>query len=142
MSTTRVSTATAEWTSAVDLYGPRAVHDGSPLYQVKVLSDRRAEGGGLAYLLKTTPPKGKLVRIIAVARSDEHVFVLEGGGCNKSGKRLRFPGDYALNPEGQVHSAFYGAESVSLVVYAGEPDEITSVDVVEIEPAAAGEEQV
>jgi hypothetical protein len=133
MPTTRVSTPNVPWTSAAEFYGDKATHDGAPVYEIKVLSDTRAGGGGIAYLLKTTPPKDRLVKIIATARSDEHVFVLEGGGCNKSGERLAFPGDYRLNPAGQAHSAFIGMPSVSLIVYAGEPDEIHSIDFVEIE---------
>jgi hypothetical protein len=133
MGTTRVSTTTAEWTTATELYGDNASHDGQPVFQVKLLSDRRREGGGIAYLLKTTPPPRTLIKIIAVARSDEHIYVLEGGGCDKSGKQLGFPGDYRLNPTGQVHSAFIGQPSMSLIVYAGEPDEITSIDLVEVE---------
>jgi hypothetical protein len=56
-----------------------------------VLSDRRAQGGGLAYLLKLTPPPGKLVKAIAVSRSDEHVYLLEGGYSNKAGALIHSP---------------------------------------------------
>jgi hypothetical protein len=59
--------------------------------------------------------------------------VLEGGYYNRSGEPLRFPGDYALNPGGRPHSAFIGQETVSLVVYAGEPDEIREFEVVDLE---------
>lgn len=131
MSTTRISTVNAAWTPAIAFYGGDAFYDGQPLFEIKLLSDRRDEGGGIAYLLRTTPPPGKLIKIIAVARSDEHIYVLQGGGCTKSGKPLGMPGDYRLNPQGQPHSAFIGMESISLVVYAGEPDEIRSVEVVE-----------
>jgi hypothetical protein len=102
---------------------------------VKRLSDRRAEGGGVAYLLRARPPAGKLIKIVAVARSDEHVFNLGGGRANKAGKPVAAPGGYALNPEGQPHSAMIASETVSLVVYAGEPDEVKSVEVLDVEPA-------
>jgi hypothetical protein len=58
--------------------------------------------------------------------------VLGGGSCNRSGEQLRFPGDYALNPKGHPHSAFIGRETVSLVVYAGEPDEIREFAVIDV----------
>lgn len=131
MSTTRVSTVNAAWVPAAAFYGGDAFYQGAPMFEIKLLSDRRADGGGVSYLLKTTPPRGKLIKIVAVARSDEHVYVLKGGGCTKSGKQLGMPGDYRLNPKGQVHSAFIGMESVSLVTYAGEPDEICSIEVVD-----------
>jgi hypothetical protein len=38
---------------------------------------------------------------------------------------------YTLNPKGQPHSAFIGVETVSLVIYRGEPDEIVSLEVID-----------
>ena len=102
--------------------------------QLKVLSDRRAEGGGIAWLVRITPPEGKVIRIVAVALSDEHIFGLEGGRGTKSGERLRAEGNYGLNPKGKPHSAFIGTETVSLVIYNGEPDEIRSLDVIDRPP--------
>jgi hypothetical protein len=99
--------------------------------QIKVLSDRRSEGGGIAWLVRMTPPEGKVIRIVAVALSDEHIFGLEGGRGTKSGERLRAKGNYGLNPKGKPHSAFIGTETVALVIYNGEPDEIRSIDVVD-----------
>lgn len=81
------------------------------------------------------PPAGKLIKIVAVARSDEHVFNLSGGRANKAGKPVAAPGGYALNPKGQPHSAMIAAETTSLVIYAGEPDEVESVEVVDLELA-------
>ncbi len=120
-----------DWSPASLLYGPGAVFEGKDVLQLKILSDRRSEGGGIAYLLRCAPPEGKVIRIVAVARSDEHIFNLEGGRGTKSAELLRFPGNYALNPRGKVHSAFIGTESVALVVYTGEPDEIRSIDVID-----------
>jgi hypothetical protein len=119
------------WGPASPLYGPNSIHDGQELVMLKILSDRRSEGGGIAFLVKFSPPPGKVVRIVAVARSDEHIFVLEGGRGTKSGEQLRFPGQYGLNPKGKVHSAYIGTETVSLVVDSGEPDEIRSIEVVD-----------
>jgi hypothetical protein len=133
--TTRIAPASVPWSGATELYGPAAIYLGKPIFEVKLLSDRRAEGGGIAYLLKTTPPAGKLVKIVAVAQSDEHIFNFTGGACTKSGKRLGASGGYALNSKGQPHSAFIGEDTISLVVYAGAPDDIKSVELVDLEPA-------
>jgi hypothetical protein len=122
-----------EWVPGSAKYGPAVVHDGKEVLQTKILSDRRSEGGGLALLSKVSPPPGKLVKIVAVARSDEHVFNLEGGRGTKSGGPLRSSADYTLNSEGQVHSALIGIETLSLVIYRGEPDENISLEIIDAE---------
>jgi hypothetical protein len=132
MASTHVDVAAAEWTSGLPFYGPNAVHDGDDIVQLKVLSDRRAEGGGIAWLAKFSPPPGKLIRIVATALSDEHVFNLEGGRATKAGVPTRASGGYTLNPTGQPHSAMLAQETVSLVIYRGEPDEIVSLDVIDV----------
>ena len=132
MATRRVNTETAEWAPGSPIYGADAIYRGEELVRLKHLSDRRAEGGGIAYIAKFLPPPGKAIKIVAVARSDEHVFNLKGGQGTKSGRKLRFSGDYALNTSGQPHSAFVSAETIALVVYTGEPDEIKSISVVDI----------
>ena len=43
----------------------------------------------------------------------------------------RAESDYTLNTEGQVHSAFIGTETLSLVIYRGEPDQNISFEVVD-----------
>jgi len=101
-----------------------------------VLSDRRREGGGIAWLVRFLPPPGKLIKIVATALSDEHVFSLQGGRSTKSGTRAQGSGGYSLNPKGQPHSAMISSETVALVIYAGEPDEVRSMEVVDIEAAA------
>ena len=115
-------------------YGPAAIYDGKEIIQLKVLSDRRQEGGGIAWLVKASPPPGKLIKIVAVALSDEHVFNLEGGRVTKAGQPARGSGGYTLNPKGQPHSALIGTETVALFIYRGEPDEITSLQVVDLGP--------
>src|SRR5499427_7759812 len=137
MVSTHVDIENTEWTPGTPFYGPAAVHDGKDIVQLKLLSDRRAEGGGIAWLARFSPPPGKLIKIVATALSDEHVFNLEGGRTTKSGPPARSSGGYSLNPKGQPHSAFLGTETVSLVIYRGEPDEITSMEVVDAEPASA-----
>lgn len=131
MKAVAVRTPNEEWTPATSVFGERAICHGKPLVQFKILSDRRPEGGGIAYMLKFSPPHGKLIKLVAVAQSDEHVYVLEGGYCNRAGEQLRFPGDYALNPEGHPHSAFIGVETVGVAVYAGEPDRIVELEVID-----------
>ena len=132
MASQHVDVAAAEWTSGVPFYGKTALHQGRDVVLLKILSDRRAEGGGIAWLAKFTPPPGKLIKIVATALSDEHVFNLEGGRATKSGAPARASGGYTLNPEGQPHSAMIASETVSLVIYRGEPDEIVSLEVVDV----------
>ena len=134
MVSTHVDIEEAAWTPGTPFYGPAATYDGTEIIQLKVLSDRRQDGGGIAWLVKASPPPGKLIKIIATARSDEHVFNLQGGRVTKAGQPARASGGYTLNPQGQPHSAFIATETVSLVIYRGEPDEITSMEVVDLEP--------
>ncbi len=140
MVSTHIDLAQAEWVPGAPFYGTAAVHDGQDIVQLKLLSDRRSDGGGIAWLAKFSPPPGKLIKIVATALSDEHVFNLAGGRATKSGEPARSSGGYTLNPKGQPHSALIGTETVSLVIYRGEPDEIHSLEVVDREPAP-GERQ-
>ena len=52
MSSTHLDPTRAEWVSGVLFYGPGAVHEGRDIVQMKVLSDRRGEGGGIAWLVR------------------------------------------------------------------------------------------
>src|SRR5215469_11836392 len=131
MASIHVDIENAPWTSGVPFYGPAAVHEGKDIVQLKVLSDRRAEGGGIAWLVKFSPPPGKLIKIVATALSDEHVFNLEGGRVTKSGAPVRAAGGYKLNSEGQPHSALIGAETINLIIYRGEPDAVHSLEVID-----------
>jgi hypothetical protein len=72
-----LSTPAQEWTLASYRFGKNSTYNGAPLTQEKVLSDRRGEGGGIAFLLKFSPPPGKLIKLVATARSDEHVYILD-----------------------------------------------------------------
>jgi len=134
---THVDIEKAEWTPGTPFYGSAAVYQGKDIVQLKILSDRRSEGGGIAWLTKFSPPPGKLIKIVATALSDEHVFNLEGGRVTKSGQPARSAGGYTLNLKGQPHSALIGTETVSLVIYRGEPDEIVSMEVVDVDAAPA-----
>ncbi len=100
MASIQVDIDTVEWTSGVAFYGPGSVHDGKDLVQLKVLNDRRHEGGGIAWLARFLPPPGKLIKIVAVALSDEHILNLEGGKVTRSGSPARNAGGYGLNTKG------------------------------------------
>jgi hypothetical protein len=132
MASMRIDYTTMEWSSAVPFYGPAAKYDGKDIVQLKVLSDRREGGGGIAWLVRMTPPPGKLIKIVATALSDEHIFSLQGGRGTKSGERAQGSGGYGLNPKDQPHSAMIAEETMALVIYAGEPDQIHSLEVVDI----------
>jgi hypothetical protein len=137
MPSTRTNPDDLAWTPWTEVFGDGAFYEGKPIIEAKTLSDRRAEGGGIAYLLRFSPPEGKLIKVVAVACSDEHVFNLAGGRATKSGQPVSGAGGYSLNPDGQPHSAMIASETTSFVLYTGEPDEVKSVDVLDIEPAAA-----
>lgn len=126
------------WIPWTEVFGDGAFYDGEPIIEAKTLSDRRHEGAGIAYLLRFRPPEGKLIKVVAVARSDEHVFNLAGGRATKSGQPVGTAGGYSLNPEGQPHSAMIATETTAFVLYTGEPDEVKSVEVLDIE-AVPGE---
>jgi hypothetical protein len=130
MASTRTHPDDVSWMPATELFGDSAFYQGKPVLEVKTLSDRRAEGGGVAHLLRASPPPGKLIKIVAVALSDEHVFNLSGG----RGKPVSKGGGYTLNPQGQPHSAMIAEENISLVIYRGAPDEVSSVEIVDIVP--------
>jgi len=51
----------------VPFYGRAAIYEGKEVVQLKVLSDRRDQGGGIAWLVKFAPPPGKLIKIVAIA---------------------------------------------------------------------------
>lgn len=128
-----LSTSERAWEPGSRLFGESSIYHDTPLTHLKVLSDRRNEEGGIAFLIKFSPPQGKLIRLVAVARSDEHVYILEGGYCDKLGKQRRFPGDYGLNPAGHNHGAFIGRETVILAIYRGEPDEVLEFAIIDPE---------
>ena len=133
MPSIHVDPAETEWVSGVPFYGPAATYQGRHIVQLKILSDRRADGGGIAWLVRFTPPPGKLIKIIATALSEEHSLILEGGRATKSGEPRKQAGGYSLNTTGQPHSAFIAHESVALVIYSGEPDEIHAMEVVDLD---------
>jgi hypothetical protein len=136
MPTIRANPDELPWQPWTEVFGEGAYYKGEPIIEAKTLSDRRGDGGGggIAYLLRFRPPEGKLIKIVATARSDEHAFGLAGGRSTKSGQPASGSGGYWLNPEGQPHSAMIAEESIAFVLYTGEPDEVHSVEVLDIAP--------
>lgn len=131
MKAEKIVPADLGWKPATDVFGERAIRNGDALVEHKVLSDRRVEGAGVAYLVKFKPPAGKLLKVVATARSDEHVYLLEGGYSNRSGEQIAAPGAYGINAAGRAHSAFVATETTALVIYRGEPDEVHELEVIE-----------
>jgi hypothetical protein len=138
MKAIEVRTPETAWLVASQIFGARQRHEGREMVRLKILSDRCAEGGGVAYLLNVQPPPGRIVKTIAIARSDEHVYVLDGGYCNKAGELIHLPGDYILNPMGHPHGVFVATETTTLVICRGEPDEVSELCVIEPIERAAG----
>jgi len=132
MSSMHIDIEATPWTSGVPFYGLGCIHDGKDLVQLRILCDRRQEGGGITWIAKFLPPPGKLIKIVAVALSDEHIFALEGSRSTKSGQPVRGAGGYGLNTKGQPHSAMIATETVSLIIYTGEPDDVRSIEVVDV----------
>ena len=135
MATIRTDYDTMPWSPCTEMFGDAALYHGTPIIEAKTLTDRRAEGGGVTYLLRFSPPEGKLIKVVAVAQSDEHIFNLSGGRATKSGQPAAASGGYSINPKGQPHSAMIAKETTALVIYTGEPDDVTSVEVLDIDPA-------
>jgi hypothetical protein len=132
MASIHVNIDETEWTSGVPFYGSGCLHEGKDLVQLRILCDRRDAGGGITWIARFLPPPGKLIKVVAIALSDEHIFAIAGGRTNKSGQPVRGGGGYGLNTKGQPHSAMIAQETTSLIVYTGEPDEVRSIEVIDI----------
>src|SRR5665213_2734209 len=78
MTTIRTDYDALPWLPCTEMFGEAAVYRGKPIIEAKTLADRRREGGGISYLLRFSPPAGKLIKVVAIARSDEHIFNLSG----------------------------------------------------------------
>ena len=126
-----IRTPEMDWTPASFIYGESVMYNNKDMVFVKQLTNRLDKGKGVAYLIKLIPPKGKIIRIIAVARSDEHVYILEGGYCYRNGAQRLFPGDYELNPEGHPHANLVNIETVALVICTGATDEVKEISCIE-----------
>lgn len=129
-----IRTPETSWTPASSIYGEGVLHDGKEIVFIKRLTDRLENGEGVAYLIKFIPPEEKIIRTVAVARSDEHVYILEGGYCRRNGEQRVFPEDYILNPEGHSHAALVNIKTVALVVCTGATDEVKEISVIELQP--------
>ncbi|MFW0883474.1 hypothetical protein ACMCNP_00185 [Candidatus Acidulodesulfobacterium sp. H_13] len=129
-----IRTPETSWTPASSIYGKDILYDDKEIVFIKRLTDRLENGKGIAYLIKFIPPEEKIIRTVAVARSDEHVYILEGGYCLRNGEQRLLPEDYILNPEGHSHAALVNIKTVVLVVCAGQPDEVKEISVIETQP--------
>lgn len=124
-------TSDLPWIPASEKGGKELQIGGKDVVFRKILSDRRSEGEGIAWIVRFVPPTGKKLQILAEALSDEHVFILEGGYIDRSGRQIRFPGDYILNPGGLKHGPIVSKETVALVVYTGEPDKLIELRILD-----------
>ncbi|WCE95211.1 cupin domain-containing protein [Acidithiobacillus ferriphilus] len=120
------------WIPGSQALGDVSLFQGEETIHVKILSDRRSEGGGMAQIVRFSPPSGMLIKIVANARSDEHIYILSGGHGDKSGRQRLFPGVYLLHPQGLAHGAFLAIETTVFQVYSGEPDELLDYQVLPI----------
>ena len=109
----QVDGAQMEWGPATQFYGPTAVYQGRDIVQLKVLSDRRREGGGIAWLVRYTPPEDKLSRSSRPPCPTSTSLIFAGGRVTESGAPVRAAGGYKLNFEGQSHSALIGAVTIN-----------------------------
>jgi len=88
---------------------------------VKVLRNPDDGGGCWHLLFRFRPPAGGAIRVTAIARSDEEVFIL-------SGERS---GHYGCNPTGLRHGQTVTEDTTLLVHYHDAPDEILRAEIVE-----------
>lgn len=121
-----------EWTKGSSMLGDKCLYEGKELAYFKILSDKRKEGKGIAYMLKFVPPEGKMIKTVAKARSEENVYIIKGNMRDKRGDIKMTPNDYALNETGHPHSQFVMDESIALVICSGDIDKTIDFGVVDI----------
>ncbi|MCL5673282.1 MAG: hypothetical protein M1407_01510 [Deltaproteobacteria bacterium] len=126
-----IRTPEINWTPASSIYGESVMYNNKEIVFIKQLINRLDKGKGVAYLIKFIPPEAKIIRTVAVARSDEHVYILECGHCYRNGEQRLFPGDYVLNPEGHPHANLVSIETVALVICTGATDEVKEISIIE-----------
>ena len=119
------------WTPGSTLLGDIVLYNGQETVFAKRLSDRREQGEGVAQIVRFSPPPGTLMKVLAIAGSDEHIYILSGGHCDKSGRQRQFPGHYMLHPRGHRHGAMFVVETTALIVYTGEPDELIDFQIIQ-----------
>lgn len=129
------------WTPGSTLLGDSVLYGGQETVFIKRLSDRREQGEGVAQIIRFCPPPQRLIKVLAIAGSDEHIYILSGGHCDKSGRQKQFPGYYMLHPRGHRHGAMLAVETTALVVYTGEPDELIDFQIVPVSGGGRGAEQ-
>src|SRR4029077_969263 len=85
MATIRTDYETLPWSPCTEMFGAAALYNGRPIIEAKTLTDRRAEGGGITYMLRFSPPEGKLIKVVARARRGEPLFRPPRGRRDKGG---------------------------------------------------------
>jgi hypothetical protein len=132
MTSIRVDPSEMEWGSAGAFYGPGAVHEGRDIVH---MSDRRGEGGGIAYLGAIHPAARKIDQ----DRRDGHVrqarVHARRRARDKIGPAGKRQGRLQAQHRGPAHSAMIAEESTSLIAYTGEPDAVHSPELVDLDPA-------
>jgi len=84
---------------------------------------RPDDGGGCWHcLFRFRPPSGRAIRVTAIARSDEEVFILTGERA----------GHYGCNPPGLRHGQTLTEDTTVLVHYHGQPDDVLRAEVVDL----------
>lgn len=112
-----------EWRPAAEWFPGYTIDSRDPEAGVfaKVLRTPDDGGGCWHLLFRFRPPTGRAIRITAIARSDEEVFILTGDRT----------GHYGCNPTGLRHGQTVTEDTTLLVHYHGAPDEILRAEVVE-----------
>jgi len=122
---TRISLDTneMEWRPAAESFPGYTIDSDDPEAGVfaKVLRNPGDGGGCWHVLFRFRPPVGRAIRITAVARSDEEVFILTGDRT----------GHYGCNPAGLRHGQTVTEDTTILVHYHDGPDEILRAEVVD-----------
>jgi hypothetical protein len=124
--TNRISldTNAMEWEPAGKLFPGYVLECDDPDAGIFVKPLRRPEDGGGCWhvLLRFRPPAGQGIRITAIARSDEEVFMLTGDRA----------GQYGCNPEGLRHGQTVTEDTTVLVHYHEAPDEVLRAEVIAV----------
>jgi len=89
---------------------------------VKVLRQPDDGGGCWHCLFRFRPPPRRAIRVTAIARSDEEVFILTGERA----------GHYGCNPSGLRHGQTLTEDTTVLVHYHGQPDDVLGAEVIDL----------
>jgi|SRR5262245_35283752 len=123
--TKRISIDTNEmtWQRASEVFPGYVLDTDDPEAGIFVKPLRGPDDGGGCWhcLLRFRPPAGRAIKVTAVARSDEEVFILNSGRA----------GQYGCNPMGLRHGQTVTEDTTILVHYHAAPDEVLRAEVVD-----------